>query len=46
LWTQPFTARRFSEDGMRGELALASLVFDEWLTEDHTWFAAARDHER
>jgi SAM-dependent methyltransferase len=46
MWTQPFTARRFSEDGMRGELALASLVFDEWLTEDHTWFAATRDHQR
>ncbi|MDT4971637.1 MAG: hypothetical protein QOG22_1780, partial [Pseudonocardiales bacterium] len=41
-WTQPFTARRLTDDALLGELSAADLRFDGWLTEDHTWLAARR----
>lgn len=41
VWTQPFTARRLTDDDLRDELSSAGLRFDRWLTDDHTWFAAA-----
>ena len=41
VWTQPFTARRLTDAGVREELSGAGLRFDGWLTEDHAWFAAA-----
>jgi SAM-dependent methyltransferase len=41
VWTQPFTARRLTDEDLRDELSSAGLGFDRWLTDDHTWFAAA-----
>lgn len=41
VWTQPFTARRLSDEDLRDELSSAGLGFDRWLTDDHRWFAAA-----
>jgi SAM-dependent methyltransferase len=41
-WTQPFTARRLTDDALLGELSAADLRFDGWLTDDHTWLAARR----
>jgi SAM-dependent methyltransferase len=40
VWTQPFTARRLSDDDLANELSDAGLHFDGWLTDDRAWFAA------
>jgi SAM-dependent methyltransferase len=42
LWTQPFTARRLTDDDLGTELTTAGLRFDGWLTDDHAWFGARR----
>lgn len=40
VWTQPFTARRLTEERLSDELSAAGLRFDDWLTDDRIWFAA------
>jgi SAM-dependent methyltransferase len=40
VWTQPFTARRLTDDDLRSERTAAGLRFDGWLTDEHAWFAA------
>jgi SAM-dependent methyltransferase len=39
-WTQRFRARRFDEAELAAELAANGLVFDRFLTDDRSWFAA------
>jgi SAM-dependent methyltransferase len=39
-WTQRFRTRRFDNAELVAELAASGLVFDRFLTDDHTWFAA------
>jgi SAM-dependent methyltransferase len=41
-WEHAFTAQRLSIEDL--ELADLGLRFDEWLTEDQTWFAARPNH--
>lgn len=40
LWTQTFTALRITHGQLVSKLAAVRLVFDGFLTDDHTWFAA------
>jgi SAM-dependent methyltransferase len=39
-WAQPFTARRLTEQRLGEELTAADLLFDRWLSDDNSWFAA------
>jgi SAM-dependent methyltransferase len=40
VWTQTFTARRLGDEQLTAALAEAGLVFDRYLTADHTWLKA------
>ncbi|HEY0501055.1 MAG TPA: class I SAM-dependent methyltransferase [Kutzneria sp.] len=39
-WEHPFTARRLSKSDIQAELDAVGLRFDDWLTDDQTWFTA------
>jgi SAM-dependent methyltransferase len=40
VWTQSFTSRRLSDEGLAAALAAAGLRLDGFLTEDRTWMRA------
>jgi SAM-dependent methyltransferase len=45
VWTQTFTAMRLDEKQLRAALDDAGLTLDRYLTDDHSWFTAARQGE-
>jgi SAM-dependent methyltransferase len=42
IWTQTFTAMRLDEKQLKAALSEAGLMLDRYLTDDHSWFTAAR----
>jgi SAM-dependent methyltransferase len=42
VWTQTFTAMRLDETQLKAALSEAGLVLDRYLTDDRSWFTAAR----
>jgi uncharacterized SAM-dependent methyltransferase len=42
IWTQTFTAMRLDEKQLKAALSAAGLMLDRYLTDDHSWFTAAR----
>jgi SAM-dependent methyltransferase len=42
VWTQTFTAMRLDETQLKTALSEAGLVLDRYLTDDRSWFTAAR----
>jgi hypothetical protein len=44
MWTHEFGRYRIGEEELVADLAPAGLRFDRWLTDDHAWFTAVRQH--
>ncbi|HZC70417.1 MAG TPA: class I SAM-dependent methyltransferase [Jatrophihabitans sp.] len=42
MWTQTFSAKRLDDDGLHSALRDAGFSFDQWLTDDRSWFSARR----
>jgi SAM-dependent methyltransferase len=43
-WEHPFTAIRLSTEDVIAELDVVGLRFQDWLTDDQTWFTAMPNH--
>jgi len=44
MWTHDFDCYRIGEEELVADLASAGLRFDRWLTDDHAWLTALREH--